>query len=87
MMIVMINVLTHQSARILQIKRRFRTNAFLFERTVPALLLIVALGKIGRRVHAGHPAEADKLLEVPGALQIVKNVPLSLRYEMSICQC
>src|SRR5262245_23202772 len=60
----MLDVARHDTSRILQRKRSFRTQALALERFVPAFDLAVRLRIIGRGLHVSHAAEADELLEV-----------------------
>jgi len=64
--VVVLHKARDQTSGILDRERRTRTDRGVFDGTVPALYLSVALGIIGRGPHVGHAADADELLEITG---------------------
>src|SRR6516162_290185 len=64
--VVMVHELGDQPPSVLQAQRGLDPDAFSFQGLEPPLHLAIALGIKGRRPDVSHPADADKLLEVPG---------------------
>ena len=64
--VVMIDVLSYNSSRVVKGKRNPGANAFILDRLVKPLYLAVGLRIIRRRSHMRHPGNADELFEIPG---------------------
>ena len=64
--VVMRDVLCHKSPGIVKGKRRFRSDAFSFERLVISFKLAVRLRIIRRCLHVRHAGQPDELLKVLG---------------------